>query len=185
MNVRVAERQGLAVFLLVAAVAIALPLAVRNSGEGGGSERAASSPTPSPAPTPSPSLGGGCASLGVPVFRGAEPGRLPSNAADLHTAVNDLGLLPPLTEAGAWQVDAETWLAPPGHGRVIFDWYARRMEPVDFRDLGTGLRKLLGVRPRGPVDSPPMLYVNDRGAVLVLVDPRANATLLLMGCPVH
>jgi hypothetical protein len=185
MNVRNAERQGLVVFLVLGAAAILFPLSVRNFGGIDRSERAAATPAVSLTPTPSPSIGGGCSSLGLPVFRGAEPGRLPTHAADLATAVNNLGLLPQLTETGAWRVDAETWLAPPGRGRVIFDWYEQRMEPVDFRDLGTELRKLLGVRPRGSVDSPPMLYVDEHGAVLVLVSPRANATLLLMGCPVH
>ncbi len=65
-----------------------------------------------------------------------------------------------------------------GEGLSVFEFYGRRMEPVDFGLLPSGLRWFIGVRTHGPVDSPPAVYLSTGAAVVIRVAPNGDATLL-------
>ncbi len=153
------ERRGTLAFMVLFAASIALALVAPEGGPGGG--------------------GLPCRPVGPPIFPGAGPVAVPSDTTAVMSEVSRLGLTPALGEAEAWLVPAGAWL---GTGRDILAFYERRMTPVTFDDMSRSLRELLGLRPTGSIDSPPLLYVKEGVALLIRMAPNDDATLLVMSC---
>lgn len=99
------------------------------------------------------------------------------------TAIDDLGLTPNLTPGGILTAPFTVWTSGMRNGHDLFGFYGRRMQPVQFWDMTPRLRNLIGVRPRGTVDSPPLLYVDENGFVLVHVRPQGDLQLTLFCTP--
>ena len=123
-----------------------------------------------------------CLNAGIPIFSGATPA--PELAIDrsVATAIDELRLAPTLTGSATLRAPFQAWTAGMRHGKDLLSFYANRMRPVNFWDMSARLRTLLGVRPRGTVDSPPLLYVNSGGAVLLRPHPNGTLDLVLL-CP--
>ncbi|MDP9341475.1 MAG: hypothetical protein M3Q23_05055 [Actinomycetota bacterium] len=123
-----------------------------------------------------------CLDAGIPIFPGAAPA--PALAVDrsVARAITDLHLTPGLSGSAIFQAPFGTWTAGMQQGRDLLSLYADRMRPVNFWDMSVRLRNAIGVRPRGPVDSPPLLYVSPSGAVLLRPHPSGALDLILL-CP--
>lgn len=153
------ERRGAIAFIVLFAASMALAVAVPEGRPGGG--------------------GLACHPVGPPIYPGAEPIAVPADAAAIMHEVGLLGRTPPLAEAEAWLVPGRRWLAA---GNDIFSFYERRMTPVTFDEMTRSLRELLGLRPTGLIDSPPLLYLRGGVALLIRTAPSLDATLLVMHC---
>jgi hypothetical protein len=123
-----------------------------------------------------------CLHNGIPLFPRSTPA--PELAVDQNVAaaINRLHVAPTLTGAAILQAPFQTWAAGMQHGRDLLSFYAKRMHTVNFWDMNVGLRNAIGVRPRGTVDSPPLLYVNHRGAVLLRPHDDGSLDIIVM-CP--
>ena len=156
------------------------------AGRGGGSERAGSTegggkarhsrfPTKK-GPTPLVSVCG----VSVPRYPGARPSGGRGDERTILRAVKRLGLTDPLTQTRTFRIPGDAWvgkyLRTP---EDVFQFYQRRMREIPVFRMGKGLRSLLGLRPVGEVDSPPLLYV-DAGSI-VLVRPQESGMGLLVG----
>ncbi len=129
-------------------------------------------------PQVSPPAATGCRS--VPLFPGSVPTALPQHSGHAAAAVEALqpgG--PAIAPLEARLVLAQDSL---GKGRSVFEFYEKRMQSVDFGLLPSGLRRFIGVRTHGPVDSPPAVYLSRGAAVVIRVAPDGDATLLVLGC---
>ena len=123
-----------------------------------------------------------CLKAGIPVFPGATP-TFPTgfDPTTVH-AINALGVAPKLDAAATLRLPFRTWTAGMQHRKDLLSFYAKRMQPVNFWDMSTRLRTAIGVRPRGTVDSPPLLYVNPSGAVLLRPHDDGSLDVIVM-CP--
>lgn len=153
------ERWGLVAFLVLAAGSLALPLLVRDEA------RVREAP---------------CPGADVPIYPGARPIRTPAGAGRLLEAVGDLGLTTALEQVEAYVVPAEVWLGPESTGGDVFGFYVDSMAPVWFERMGPELRGLLGLPETGSVDSPPLLYTADGGALVIEPARDGSLTLLVM-----
>jgi hypothetical protein len=76
-----------------------------------------------------------------------------------------LDVFPDVSKRQTLRYPGSEWV---GSGRRhIFSFYDRRMKGIDFGHMSPHLRALIGVRPRGEIDSPPLLYVSRSTAVLL------------------
>jgi len=123
-----------------------------------------------------------CLDAGIPIFPGSTPA--PELAVDQNvaTAINELHVAPRLTGSAILRAPFGTWTAGMQQGKDLLSFYANRMRPVNFWDMSVGLRNAIGVRPRGTVDSPPLLYVNASGAVLLRPHDDGSLDLVVL-CP--
>jgi hypothetical protein len=128
-------------------------------------------------PPPGPCLDGS-----IPIFPGATPTGQAALDRSVVNAINALGLAPRLRAGVMLRAPVGTWTAGMQHGKDLLSFYARRMRPVDFWDMTRRLRRLIGVRPGGTVDSPPLLYASSDGAVLLRPHPDGTLDLVLL-CP--
>lgn len=169
------ERLAVALFLLIAGGAIALALLAP---DGRRQEAPATVPLSElpreGAPEATPAA--------IPIFPGAVSIAPPEDAVQLLEAVDGEDLTCPVSGVDAVFVSPELWLAPPGPGPSPFAFYERRMRPVAFEEMGREFRALIGLRPAGPVDSPPLLYVSPGGALLIRPSDDGALTLLRMFC---
>ncbi len=123
-----------------------------------------------------------CLNAGIPVFAAASPtGQIGFEPSIVH-AINALGLAPRVNAAATLRLPFSSWTAGMQRGRDLLSFYAKRMRPVNFWDMTARLRTLIGVRPRGTVDSPPLLYVNHGGAVLLRPHDDGSLDIVVM-CP--
>ena len=63
----------------------------------------------------------------------------------------------------------------------ITEWYDRRMDSIPPWEMGPDLRRAIGMRVRGVVDAPPVLYHDESGAVLIRL-VKGNIALVV-ACP--
>ena len=63
----------------------------------------------------------------------------------------------------------------------IIEWYDRRMESIPPWEMGPDLRRAIGMRVRGVVDTAPVLYHDESGAVLIRL-VKGNIALVV-ACP--
>jgi hypothetical protein len=134
---------------------------------------ASSSSAPTTAPAECP---------GVPVYPGATRAFGLAIDQSVVEAINALGLTPRLQAGPTPSAPFSTWTAGIRHGRDLLSYYARRMRRVSFWEMTARLRTLIGVRTRGTVDSPPLLYVSPSGAVLLRPHPNGTLDLVVL-CP--
>jgi hypothetical protein len=119
---------------------------------------------------------------GVPIFPGATlMGRSVVDPAVVG-AINALHVTPELEAGPTLRAPFQAWTAGMQHGKDLLSFYARRMRTVNFWDMTRRLRTLIGVRPGGTVDSPPLLYASPNGAVLLRPHPHGTLDLVLL-CP--
>jgi hypothetical protein len=123
-----------------------------------------------------------CLEAGIPVFAAASPtGQVGFEPSIVH-AINAPGLAPRVNAAATLRLPFASWTAGMQRGTDLLSFYAKRMRPVDFWEMTTRLRTAIGVRPRGTVDSPPLLYVNNRGAVLLRPHDDGSLGVVVL-CP--
>jgi hypothetical protein len=153
------ERQALVAFAVLAALVV-IPIALT---------AAAASPVHrGPAATGSMlRLPAGCGRVAPPVFPGARAARGVGNEAAILRQLNGLGRTEPLTDLATFTMGRTGWLADSRTGVDVIRWYDRRLRSIPIWRMGPRLRSLIGMRPRGSVDSPPVLYVTRPGAVLI------------------
>jgi len=84
----------------------------------------------------------------------------------LLRAVNAVPGVPVVTSMESFSLGRDMWLGGRGVP-TAFRFYAQRMQPIGFALMPASSRRTIGVRPTGPVDSPPLLYVNQTGAALM------------------
>jgi hypothetical protein len=84
----------------------------------------------------------------------------------LLRAVNAVAGLPVVTRMESFSLGRAMWLGGRGVP-TAFRFYAQRMQPIGFAVMLASSRRVIGVRPTGSVDSPPLLYVNQTGAALM------------------
>ncbi len=137
---------------------------------------------PEPAPPSPPPASTPCLQAGIPVFAGATPAGPSELDQSVVHAINALTVGPHLDAAGTLRAPFQDWTSGMQRGKDLLSFYAKRMRPVNFWDMTARLRNLIGVRPRGTVDSPPLLYVNPSGAVLLRPHPNGTLDLVLL-CP--
>jgi hypothetical protein len=125
---------------------------------------------------------GPCVDAGLPAFPGAIAGPGGAFPRELHDAIQALPLMPDLGVTQRLLIPKSAWLVGNAHGRDPFAFYARRMRPVNFWDMPASLRTMLGLRPRGTVDSSPLLYRSRAGAVLVR-PLRSGGLIAVLLCP--
>jgi hypothetical protein len=123
-----------------------------------------------------------CLDAGIPIFPGSTPS--PELAVDQNvaTAINELHVAPWLNGSAILRAPFGIWTAGMQQGKDLLSFYENRMRPVNFWDMTTRLRNAIGVRPRGTVDSPPLLYVSHRGAVLLRPHDDGSLDLVVL-CP--
>jgi hypothetical protein len=153
------ERRALVAFALLAALVV-VPIALTTA--------AASPVHRGPAASrPMLRLPAGCGEVAPPVFPGARAARGLGNEAAIQRELNHLGRTTQLTDLATFTMGRAGWLADSQTGLDVFRWYDRRLRAVPIWKMGQTLRALIGMRPRGLVDSPAILYVNSRAAVLI------------------
>ncbi len=170
------ELEGLLAFTVVFSAAMVIATAVGRSGLAPLALAPSSAPV-SPSQV-SPPVATGCRP--VPLFPGSVATVVPQHSVRAATAVEALrpgG--PAIVPLEARLVRARDSL---GRGLSVFEFYRRRMYPVDFGLLPSELRRFIGVRTHGPVDSPPAVYLATGAAVVIRVAPDGDATLLVFGC---
>jgi hypothetical protein len=101
----------------------------------------------------------------VPLYPPALPAAHHRDPA-LVRAVNDVRGVPPVTTIESFSLGHSAWLGG-GALPTVFRFYQLRMHPIGFAVMPANTRRAIGIRPRGPVDSPPLLYTNRAGAALV------------------
>ncbi len=169
------ELQGLVAFAVVFSAAVVIATAVGRPGRAPLASLSSSSPVSRPLSPPGAT---GCRP--APLFPESVPTALPQHSGRAATAVEALSPgEPAIAPLEAWLVRARDSL---GKGLSVFEFYRQRMEPVDFGLLPSGLRRFIGVRTHGPVDSPPAVYLSMGAAVVIRVAPDGDATLLVLGC---
>ena len=98
----------------------------------------------------------------------------------LLRAVNRAPGVSHLTGMNSFSLGTSAWLG--GNGAPdAFEYYSERMNPVDVAEMPASTRRAIGVRPSGPVDSPPLLYVSKAGAAL-LRGTNGGVVLLTLFC---
>jgi hypothetical protein len=153
------EHQALIAFAVLAALVV-IPVALTTA--------AASPVHRGPAASgPALRLPAGCGQVAPPVFPGARPARRLGDEAAIVRQLNGLGRTAPLTDLATFTMGRTGWLADPRTGLDVFRWYERRLRTIPIWEMGPTLRSLIGMRLRGSVDSPPVLYITPRAAVLI------------------
>lgn len=113
---------------------------------------------------PPPRTPGPCERV-VPVFAPRGLVWNPAAPMELVRALTRLPEFPAFSDRQTLRYRSDEWIGEDGEH--VFSFYERRMEPIDFWEMPADLRRLIGVRARGEIDSPPLLYVGRRGAVLL------------------
>ena len=113
----------------------------------------------------------------VPQYAAARRIEQQRNPALLR-ALDSVPGMPLVTRMERFSLGHSAWL---GDGRVpdVFRFYGARMHPVGFEEMSPAVRRAIGVRPTGSVDSPPLLYTNRTGAVMVQGLPGGAVRLTL------
>jgi hypothetical protein len=183
------ERRALAAFLVLTMGAIALAVVLRAD-----TRAAAARPTGSVGPSgsradavdgsgPGTTAEPSSVCPAVPLYPTAQ--RVPQERDRLLLrAVNRVHDVPVVTRMERFSLGHEAWL---GGGRLpdVFTFYVRRMEPIGFELMPAPVRREIGVRPSGEVDSPEVLYANPAGAALVQARPGGEMRLTLFCGPVE
>jgi hypothetical protein len=179
------ERWATTAFAVLSAVALVAVILLRSPTGGATAAQAdppavgkptpspTSPPTPGPIDSPTPSPTGGTPELRnpgpcertVPLFSGRYLMWSRPVSPQLVRALARLDAFPEVTRRQTLRYPGSEWV---GSGRRhIFSFYDRRMAGIDFGRMNPHLRELIGVRPRGEIDSPPLLYVSRKAAVLL------------------
>jgi hypothetical protein len=99
-------------------------------------------------------------------------------------ALGTIPSVPPVTKMERFSLGRSTWLGG-GDLATVFGFYSTRMRPIGFAAMSESVRREIGVRPTGTVDSPPLLYVNRTGAALVQGSDSGVVRLTLFCGPVE
>jgi hypothetical protein len=102
----------------------------------------------------------------------------------LIRAMNRVLDVPPVFRMEQFSLGRKAWL---GGGTIpdAFEFYGQRMRPIGFEEMSESVRREIGVRPTGTVDSPELLYVNRTGAALLQGRPGGEVRLTLFCGPVE
>ena len=92
--------------------------------------------------------------------------------------------VPPVTKMERFSLGRSAWLGGDGLP-TVFGFYAARMRPIGFAAMSASVRREIGVRPTGSVDSPPLLYVNRTSAALVQGSNSGVVRLTLFCGPIE
>jgi len=92
--------------------------------------------------------------------------------------------VPPVTKMERFSLGRSMWLGG-GDLATVFGFYSARMRPIGFAAMSESVRREIGVRPTGTVDSPPLLYVNRTGAALIQGSNSGVVRLTLFCGPVE
>jgi hypothetical protein len=206
------ERRALAAFLVLAAVATAPAIVLRaHSGSGAAAQpvRIGLAKTPAPsretseARVVSARMSAGRAAIAARDAAGAatrhgDPAqgctdvpRYPTallveehRHARLIGAIATVPRVPPVTEMERFSLGKSAWLGEGGLP-TVFGFYSARMRGIGFAAMSSSTRRVIGVRPTGSVDSPPLLYANRTGAALVQGSRSGVVHLTLFCGPVE
>jgi len=142
-----------------------------------------SSPTSSPTSKPTSSPAGetrrkpGPCERAMPLFSGRSLVWSRPVSPQLVRELARLDAFPEVSQRQTLRYPGSEWV---GSGRRhIFSFYDRRMTGIDFGEMSSHLRDLMGVRPRGEIDSPPLLYVSRSAAVLLQIRRDLGALVTL------
>ncbi|MFL5800059.1 MAG: hypothetical protein ACJ77A_19280 [Actinomycetota bacterium] len=102
----------------------------------------------------------------------------------LLRALNAIPGVPLVTRMESFSLGRDMWLGGSGVP-MAFRFYAQRMHLVGFAAMPASSRRVIGVRPTGPVDSPPLLYVTRTGAALLQGLRTGEVRLSLLCGPVE
>jgi hypothetical protein len=117
--------------------------------------------------------------VSVPLYPGARRGGAVGAEGRIVAAVTRLGRTDPLSRFRVFTMKGSDWLGNSRTPEDVFQFYLRRMHEVQIWRMGSALRSLLGLRARGEVDSPPLLYLGDRSAVVVRSTSRGGLGLIV------
>jgi hypothetical protein len=194
------ERRAVVAFALLAALVLG-PVAVTShhgskseAAQAAGRPAARSAPEPRAAgstgnrhprfpnrkgPTPELSVCG----ISVPLYPGARSGGTVGNESRMLEVLTRLGLTHPLTKVRTFAIPDGDWIGNARTPEDVFQFYQHRMNEVPIFRMGRELRSLIGVRPTGEVDSPPLLYVDESTAVVIRTLGKSEVGLLVAaGC---
>ena len=115
----------------------------------------------------------------MPLYPGARGGGAIGNESRILDVLNRLRMTEPLTRVRTFTMGGRDWVGNSLTPEDVFRFSLRRMQPVQIWRMGSDLRSILGLRPGGEVDSPPLLYVGDRSAVLVRSLSKGDLGLLV------
>jgi len=119
----------------------------------------------------------------VPLYPLARPATRRRDPALLRAVLGVPGV-PVVNRMERFSLGRSDWLGGSGVAPA-YAFYGREMRPIGFASMPEATRRRIGVRPTGPVDSPPILFANRTGAALLQAPEDGVVRLTLFCGPVE